>query len=342
MSDIEENDDLLNGQEEAEASTSEHSVQDDVRAAFEALKKGPGDDAKVPDTRSREASTGRFKPEGGSSDAAANPPAAKTVQGGDGGSVPAAITPPPGWSAEAKAQFNALPPVVQQEIAKREADMDNGGKQWAEQKQNLLGYFEPLREISEKNNSHPADVIKQLVAASDFLDRDPVSAIQWLAQSYGVNLGNLSKSGANQAAQAYDPRYSALQNELETMRGYIEQQESAAVNSSITSFASAPGHEHFESVRTEMGQLMMAAAQLGQELSLEDAYERAIWSKPEIRAQLTAAPAQNRQASVDKARRGAISAKGAPASAVAPAKPDNRNFSIQDDVRAALESLRAG
>jgi hypothetical protein len=58
--------------------------------------------------------------------------------------------PPPGWSAEAKATWAALPPHVQQAIGKREQEMDAGGKGWAAEKKAYDEAFPAALENSMK------------------------------------------------------------------------------------------------------------------------------------------------------------------------------------------------
>lgn len=263
-----------------------------------------------------------------------------------------AVEAPAGWSAEAKAEFTKASPVVQAAVLKREAEMNEGGARWSEEKKTLLSHFEPLRGASERYKTHPAEVLKRLASANDYLERDAPAAIKWLADSYGVDLSKLA-TGQPAAAPSTpsqpqaDPRLNELQSKVSQFEQRFEAEETAKVNGQISAFASAPGHEHFETVKADVGYLMLAAAQAGKELTLDQAYEQACWAAPDIRAKLIAAQtapvdaAAKQREAAEKARRGTISAHGAPNGATTPPKvfADPR-ASVEDDVRAAIESLR--
>src|SRR5579871_3545732 len=50
---------------------------------------------------------------------------------------PETVAAPAAWSAAAKARFQTLDPVVQQEVLKREKDMDAGKAQWDQKGERL-------------------------------------------------------------------------------------------------------------------------------------------------------------------------------------------------------------
>lgn len=252
------------------------------------------------------------------------------------------------WSAEVKAEVTKLSPAAQEAVFKRLEETDKAGTQWSEEKKTLLGHFEPVRGISEKHKVHPGEVIKRLADANDFLERDAPSAIAWLAKAYNVDLSKLAANppAASPPSQPQaDPVVAQLQSKVSQFEQRFEAEEQSKINGTISAFASAPGHEHFETVKADVGYLLLAAAQSGKELTLDQAYEQAVWANADTRAKLIAAQtapvdAKQREAA-EKARRGALSAHGAPNGAVTPPKvvapPET---SVADDVRAAMEQLR--
>lgn len=265
-----------------------------------------------------------------------------------------AVEAPKGWSAEAKAEFGKLSPAVQQAVIKRESEINEGGARWSEEKKTLLSHFEPVREISEQYKAHPGEVIKRLAAADRFLERDPDAAIRWLAQAYKVDLSQLAATPAAQTPtqpQA-DPVVAELKSELSSVKQRLEAEDQAKVNSVITEFATAkdatgqPLRPHWDAVKEDVGYRLLEAAQRQTALTLEDAYDAACYARKDIRALLTTAqtvvdPQAKAREAAEKARRGALSAHGAPNGAVTPpARPADPNATIEDDVKAAIAQLR--
>lgn len=247
-----------------------------------------------------------------------------------------AVEPPKSWSADAIAEWSKLPPAVQQAALKREAEINEGGRRWSEEKRTYDEMLAPVRAQAQRAGVDEREGLSRLLYASEFLERDPQNAIQWLAQAYGVDLSKPTNSNAPQP-QA-DPRIAQLHQEVSGLKSTLHQREINEAASTIEGFAKAPGHEHFDAVKTRMGQLIGS----GQADSLEAAYEQAIWSDPAIRPQLIAAQtaadlATKRaaeKAAADKARAGALSLSGSPAGGPAPQAPAEYE-TVRDAVRAA-------
>lgn len=338
-------------------------VRADVTAALSALKDdnsaGPttpmptadsGDDPNASPTtpladRPRD-EHGRFsaKVEG------SEPPVAPTVPDADPSMANApqpstAPGAPAGWSAEAKAEFGKLTPAVQAAVLKRESEINDGGARWSEEKRTLLAQFDPVKSISDRHQVPPAEAIKRLAAASDYLDRDPKGFIQWVAAQNKIDLSALAANPQPPQPQT-DPVVAELTSKVSRFEQMFEQQQQNEINSTLTQFASAPGHEHFEAIKSDMGYLMLAAHQAGRNLSMADAYEQACWSNPGIRSQMitaqtaAATTAAKQRETADRARRGAISVNGAPAGGITPPPRSDPSASVEDDVRAAFAQLR--
>jgi len=254
-----------------------------------------------------------------------------------------AIEAPKGWSAEAKAEFGKLSPAVQQAVLKRESEIDAGGARWSEEKRTLLSHFEPVRAISERHKVHPAEAIKRLAAATDFLDSDPEGFIRWVVKDRGIDLAKLAATPATEQPQRpqADPVVAQVLSEINSLKSRFEQQDQASVLSEIDRFrASLPENNHFDQVRVKMGQLMAINAQMGEPMTLQEAYDQAVWALPDIRNQLlasqnaTAEAARKAREQADKAKRGAISINGGPSTASVP-NPKRDYDTVEDAARAA-------
>lgn len=116
--------------------------------------------------------------------------AAQPVNQPDGSAEPeTTIRPPSSWSATAKAKFATLDPDVQKEVLRREGDIEQGKAQW-DQKAEKYNRFEtivgPRREKLALAGLDEFKAVEALFAAQDFLERDPVGGLRYLANQYGL------------------------------------------------------------------------------------------------------------------------------------------------------------
>lgn len=201
------------------------------------------------------------------------------------GTAPAKL--PVAWKDRPE-DFAALPPKVQDFILTQEKNANVGLQKQAERYkpyEELDRVFEPWRERWNLEGATPGQKVQQLLAAQAFLDRDPVQAIKWLAESYKVNLGHFAAPQGQD--QNVDPRMQAIQAELAALKNDAAQRQQAeyarelnAVQSELQAFSKDPAHEHFEDVRQDMVPFIQAGK------SLKDAYDAAVWANPVTRAKL--------------------------------------------------------
>ena len=165
-----------------------------------------------------------------------------------------------------------------------------------------------------------------------------------LAQQYGVNLGDMSQL----QQQMVDPNISALQQELNRVRGEVmswkeqqEQVQNQSLLSEIDSFAMRA--EHFEEARPTMISLL----QSGVATTLEDAYEKALRLDDNLYQQVQ----QSRQAQVEtqqkvvanqaakKARAAAVSVRSAAPGATTATKAQDRRSLLAEQFDSMADRL---
>ena len=156
-----------------------------------------------------------------------------------------------------------------------------------------------------------------------------------LAQQYGVNLGDMSQL----PQQMVDPNISALQQELNRVRGEVmswkeeqEQVQNQSLLGEINNFAMRA--EHFEEARPTMISLL----QSGVAATLEEAYEKALRLDDNLYQQVQ----QSRQAQVEtqqkvvanqaakKARAAAVSVRSAAPGATTATKAQDRRSMLAE------------
>lgn len=261
----------------------------------------------------------------------------------------ATIAAPPSWSAPAKAKFSTLDPVLQNEILKREKEVHQKFTAMDEER----GLGKSIKEASAPYEAiiraEGGDAVK---AFKDFLNHayllrtaSPQQKGQMLlqiAQRYGADLRVNPNQQVNPEVQQLQKTVQQLQWEREQERLNQQQQTQATIQAQIEAFSAKPENVHFETVKADMAALLSG----GRAKDLQEAYDMAVWARPDIRstllqAQVAEAEAKKRQeaqAKVAAARKAGSSVVGSPG--VTPsALPADR--SLRDELRANLAAARA-
>ncbi len=220
---------------------------------------------------------------------------------------------PQAWGGLAKVKWDRLPVDVQREIATREGEREKA-----------VADLAPVRELLDVNReflvneagSLPA-AVHQLVAFAKMSVEKPVDLILHIARAKGIDLVALvngQHQPAHQQPQDLETIISrAVEQRLQPIVAQTEHQQSQQLLSTISAFAADPNRPFFNDVRRDMGHLLKT----GQAASLEDAYEKATWMNPTIRAHLqqqqSEAAEEQRKAATIKARQAAgASLRGSP------------------------------
>ena len=225
---------------------------------------------------------------------------------------------PGGHTAEEWAKF-------QEEALRRETvystDQSNFQKRLNEMEpvyKGITQVFEPYKDTFARRGIEPVAVMKQLLALSEYADRDPVGFLTEQARMRGLDLASLVQQQQD-SGQPVDPKVAALETELRQIKAHIQAsqyqsqaQEKQSITNHVQTFQNAtnedgsPKHPHFERVRVKMGSLMTA----DENLSVEDAYRDACYADPEVRESLLADEWTKRNAKqIDDLKRASDAAK---------------------------------
>jgi hypothetical protein len=202
----------------------------------------------------------------------------------------------------------------------------------------------PFMPELQRYNIAPGQWIASLGRAHQTLQsgspQDKLAMFQRLAQEYGVPLSSIAEGA--QAPQV-DPQLQWVTQELTGIKSawtkFQEQQETQAqqaMQDQIKSFASAPGHEHFEAVKDHMARLLSS----GMAQDLQTAYDKAVRLNDEVwtsvQQQRATQTTQQAAAAVAKAKAAAVSPKSASPSAPGDQKPKGLRAQLEAGVDAAL------
>jgi len=227
--------------------------------------------------------------------------------------------PPASWKKDYHEVWQGADDRLKEYAFQREEQMKAGIEplkskaQYADQMQEVIAPY--MQTITGLGIDAPG-AVKALMEADHILrTSQPHEKQQYfarLAQSYGINLNDV---GGLQQQAPVDPQFYALQNELNSVRGEVqnwkqqqEQQQNQVLLGEINQFSQKA--EHFEEARPVMIQLL----QSGVATDLQDAYEKAI----RLDQGLFETVHQNQQVQADAAKRAGAdrAAKAARAAAV--------------------------
>lgn len=265
-----------------------------------------------------------------------------------------AIQMPVSWSPDRKAEWEALPSTAREYIAKREQEAHSQISQLGQQVKTAQPLFEVLERhrAAYEGKAAPAEAIERLFAANNYLERDPVNAIQWLASQYGVDLQALAGDPNSQP----DAQVSALKNEIAQLKALVgqttqrvmsrEQQEQEAkikaVEAEIEAFAKdKPEWNTLEAeILANVGVLRTLNPALSHKDLLEQAYERAVFANPQTRAaQLARLEKEKADKAAEEAKKRAIEAKKASSTNVKSSPGSHAATSLDDDLKAVARKF---
>jgi valyl-tRNA synthetase len=218
-----------------------------------------------------------------------------------------AIQRPQSWSSDVDELWATLPPKAQEIIAKRESEAHKRITELGEVAKTaepIKDVLEPLQRASARMGLPPGEGLKLLLAADDYLARDPVAAIQWLAQQSGVDLSRFGQSTKSEQAESA-PEVSALNQKIAHLERMLsdtsyriqqrEQHELQTQTQSLESLVNefAKGKDYWPEIEAEVvaqiRAIKMDNPSLDPKATLEKAHERALKLNDDVRNRLTEA-----------------------------------------------------
>lgn len=216
---------------------------------------------------------------------------------------------PTSWSPKIREKWGQLPEDVRKEIVRREEASVVGVRKLQEEFQPVRQFAERLTPVIQEARAlgqDPGQYITNLAIAERGLrDNDPnqkFNALLNIADQYGIPLRQYLGGEAPkvQPQQATVPP--AVQQELEAIRKWREEQENNNLLSQVAAFSQ--GKEFFEDVREQMANLLDS----GVAKDLQEAYDTACWANPEVREVMLARQSAEKQKGAQTERRAKASA----------------------------------
>jgi len=173
------------------------------------------------------------------------------------------------------------------EAERRESDFHRGVSEFKTHSDRARAYDQAIAPYQSHLQSLGVDAptaISALMKADYTLrNSDPATKAQYfqtLAKQYGIDL-NQEMPNYTPQEQFLMQQTQELRQRLDSWQNSISQQESERAQSALSSFTQTE-KPHFEAVRNDMADLMQA----GKAKTLEEAYDMAVWMRPDIRSTL--------------------------------------------------------
>lgn len=268
---------------------------------------------------------------------------------------------PFGWKPAMREKFHTLDEDVQREVLRREVDIAKGMEIAADArrfKEEFDKHVAPYQAEIASRGVTPMDAFDNYLQTAYKLRHAPpaekAELVAGLIQQYGVDVnaldtsltrmieqggvpGNGAMPDPNVAAavqQAMAPYQQMLEAQQQNVIRTAEQTQ-VEVRSEIQEFQAKPENEFFDDVKMEMASFLEAAAMRNQQMTLQEAYDRAILLRPDLAEIVSQRKLQNEAQARDQAAKDAR----AKAVGVAGGSPDAGGNSAQPkSLRGAIEA----
>jgi hypothetical protein len=260
-------------------------------------------------------STGKFAREGGKP--LPDAPVAEATQAPvETIEKPAKVEAPNSWKAIAKEKFATLDPELQQEISRREQDVQRAFSAHDQDRtfgKSLREVVSPYAPMITAEGATPESAIKSLLNTAYLLRNGSAQEkgmlIADLARRYGADI---SASEADQGEPVH-PVISELQAKIALLESSLhnrarqeQEQETQQLTQSVQSFLADPKYPYANDVAPQIAQLMRA----GIAKDLPDAYNQAIYLNPDVRQRvITATQTESQRKQIEEAKARAEAAK---------------------------------
>lgn len=247
---------------------------------------------------------------------------------------------PSSWKAEVAEKWAEVPAEVRAEIQRRETDYHKGieqYKQYANIGHSVERTIAPYMQNIQASGVDPLTAINHLLGVEHNLRNGTpevkAQVVSQILRDYGIDLKTV------QPPAPVAPEVLELQKQNQQLQRFqqsvIEQQNSTAM-SEIEQFKANAANVHFEAVKDDMALLL----QSNRATSLQDAYDKAVWMRPDIRKSLVEqqrTEAEQKATTQAREKRAKAAAVGIKGSGLSKGGNLNPNASLRETITAAMD-----
>ena len=244
---------------------------------------------------------------------------------------------PKSYTKEYQDKFKELSPEWRKHLIEREKQVERGFSDLGN-KVNAFSWvndtYNSRQERLAQNGINKAqDYFNLLAQIDDALAKDPTGTIQMLADSYGVKFGE-----TNSSLDSLRSQMNNMQQLITNQQAYLQEQQKRQANQAFDDFVKAKDdagnlkHPYLEEVKQDMYNLIKS----GLSTTLEDAYNRSIWTNEAVRNKMIAAQSQ---AELNSKVAEAGKAKAAGFNPVSKSEPEKREKSLREELEDAFNKV---
>jgi hypothetical protein len=254
--------------------------------------------------------------------------------------IQTAVKAPQSWRPEIREKFAALPPEVQAEVVRREAEVQQMAQTIAPAKRlhQAVAQFDHMFKAEGIAAEQAIPSILQTVQRlATGTPQERATIVAQMVRGYGVDIQALAQAIDAPAPQA-QPQQVSPQAMAEQAWQHLQQRaEQEQIQAALQEFGATP-REFLSNAEVEqtMTAIIVSARARGEPASvklLADAYDRACMATPDVRATIqqreAAKAAQAAQAEAQRARNASASVKTT-STAVSPAVPKSRREALEE------------
>ena len=267
---------------------------------------------------------------------------------------------PASWGASAKETWGKVPEAAQKQILKREAEVNTVLQQSATARkaaESLNRTLEPYKSgLIASGVQDPFQAIDVLLRTEATLrggtQVEKGRMVAQLIKDYGVDIGTLDSLLSGEAPAPEADRFEQMLNaKLAPVNQFLAQQQQNAQAEQYSIQANAAqsiqefsqNAEFLSDVRNDMADLLDMAAARGQEMSLEEAYQKACLLHPEVSKVMAAREKEQRiMGSTQEAQKKKAAAASLTGKQGGAGGGGNANMSLHDQIAAAWDSQVGG
>lgn len=221
---------------------------------------------------------------------------------------PSGLAPPAALTKEEKALWDSIPVDMQKAFLRRETDTQKGVEQLKAKYQPIEEALAPIKPMLQQRGLSEAHAVKQLfdwhVALASPNKASQEHAFRALAQSHGFNLSSLMPQQQQyqpQATQETNPqqvdplkqiealveqRLQPVNEQLNNYAAEIQRQKFEAANNELAAFSQDKPLIERPGVKPRMAEILTTAAQFGRPVTLQQAYDEAVWGMSDLRTEI--------------------------------------------------------
>lgn len=273
----------------------------------------------------------------------------------------ATLEAPAGWPQADREMFAKQTPEAKRFLMRRVKELEDGFHKNNQQiapmrrmNEELDEMFKPYDDEMRSLGISRMQAIRELVGMHHRLKQNPVEGLKYLAQVSNVDLNELNGSASAQESTAL----SQLRQQVTDLTSRLEQRERGQANEAmnanmaqVNAFADEKGPDgkplrpYFDEVAKDIARRVRAAKLEGEQVTLQQAYDEAIYANPTVRAKLLSAQDAERSRKAEDERKQKAAAAAAAAAAnvasegAANVVEPNKDGSVRGDLEQAFASF---